>query len=69
MVGIVQDEYGSCDVLELRDIEKPEIAEGEVLVRVRAAGVNPGDWAIMSGLPYIARRNARNSPDGPGEHP
>src|SRR5215217_7392875 len=55
MVAIVQDEYGSPDVLELRDIEKPEITEGEVLVRVRAAGVNPGDWAIISGLPYIAR--------------
>ena len=55
MVAIVQDEYGSPDVLELRDIEKPEITEGEVLVRVRAAGVNPADWAIISGLPYIAR--------------
>jgi NADPH:quinone reductase-like Zn-dependent oxidoreductase len=55
MEAIVQDEYGSPDVLELRDIDKPEITEEEVLVRVRAAGVNPGDWAIMSGLPYIAR--------------
>jgi NADPH:quinone reductase-like Zn-dependent oxidoreductase len=55
MKAIVQDTYGSPDVLELRDIHKPEIAEGEVLVRVRAASVNPGDWAIMSGLPYIAR--------------
>jgi NADPH:quinone reductase-like Zn-dependent oxidoreductase len=69
MMGIVQDEYGSPDVLELRDIEKPEIAEGEVLVRVRAAGVNPGDWAIMSGLPYIARpvyglRKPRNAVRG-----
>jgi NADPH:quinone reductase-like Zn-dependent oxidoreductase len=69
MVGIVQDEYGSPDVLEIRDIEKPEITEGEVLVRVRAAGVNPGDWAIMSGLPYIARpvyglRKPKNSVRG-----
>src|SRR4028119_465902 len=55
MKTIVQDEYGSPDVLELRDIDKPEIAEEEVLVRVHAAGVNPGDWAITSGLPYIAR--------------
>src|SRR5829696_6858879 len=55
MKTLVQDEYGPPDVLELRDIDKPEIEDLEVLVRVRAAGVNPGDWAIMSGLPYIAR--------------
>jgi NADPH:quinone reductase-like Zn-dependent oxidoreductase len=55
MKAIVQDTYGSSDVLDLRDIVKPEIADDEVLVCVRAAGVNPGDWAIMSGLPYIAR--------------
>ena len=55
MEAIVQDEYGSPGVLELRDIDRPEIGEEEVLVCVRAAGVNPGDWAITSGLPYIAR--------------
>jgi len=55
MEAIVQDAYGSPDVLELRDIDRPEITEVEVLVRARAAGVNPGDWAIMGGLPYIAR--------------
>jgi NADPH:quinone reductase-like Zn-dependent oxidoreductase len=55
MKAIVQDKYGSSEVLELRDIDKPEIGDGEVLLRVRAAAVNPGDWAIMNGLPYIAR--------------
>jgi NADPH:quinone reductase-like Zn-dependent oxidoreductase len=55
MKAIVQEEYGLSDVLELRDIDKPEIGDDEVLVRVRAAGANPADWAIMSGLPYIAR--------------
>jgi NADPH:quinone reductase-like Zn-dependent oxidoreductase len=40
MKAIVQDSYGSADVLELRDIDKPEIADDEVLVRVRAAGVD-----------------------------
>jgi NADPH:quinone reductase-like Zn-dependent oxidoreductase len=54
MKAIVQDTYGSAEVLELRDIDPPEIGDDEVLVRVRAAGVNPADWAIMSGLPYIA---------------
>jgi NADPH:quinone reductase-like Zn-dependent oxidoreductase len=55
MQAIVQDNYGSAGVLELRDIDKPVIAADEVLIRVRAAGVNIADWAVMSGLPYIAR--------------
>ncbi len=55
MKAMVQDTYGSAEVMELRNIEKPEIDEDQVLVRVVAAGVNPADWAIMSGLPYIAR--------------
>jgi NADPH:quinone reductase-like Zn-dependent oxidoreductase len=55
MKAIVQDRYGSAEVMELRDIDKPAIGEQDVLIRVRAAGVNPADWAIMSGLPYIAR--------------
>ncbi len=55
MKAMVQDTYGSAEVLELRDVDKPEIGENEVLIRVRAAGVNPADWAVMSGLPYVAR--------------
>src|SRR4028118_384843 len=55
MKTIVQDKYGSPDVLELRDIDRPEIGDDQVLVRVHAAGVNPADWAIVGGLPYIAR--------------
>jgi len=55
MKAIVQDGYGAADVLELRQIDTPMTGDGEVLIRVRAAGVNVADWAIMSGLPYIAR--------------
>jgi NADPH:quinone reductase-like Zn-dependent oxidoreductase len=55
MQAMVQDTYGSAAVLTPRDIDRPEIGADEVLVRVRAAGVNIADWAIMSGLPYIAR--------------
>src|SRR5947209_8703254 len=55
MKAMVQDTYGSSEVLELRNIDKPEIGGDDVLVRVRAAAVNPADWAIMRGLPYIAR--------------
>jgi NADPH:quinone reductase-like Zn-dependent oxidoreductase len=53
--AIVQDVYGSADVLQLRDIDKPVIGEHDVLVRVRAAGVDPSVWHLMSGLPYLVR--------------
>jgi NADPH:quinone reductase-like Zn-dependent oxidoreductase len=55
MKAIVQDQYGSADVLEFRDIDKPEIGDDEVLVRVHAAGVDRGVWHIMTGLPYFLR--------------
>jgi NADPH:quinone reductase-like Zn-dependent oxidoreductase len=55
MKAMIQSHYGSADVLVLGDIEQSAIGDDEVLVRVRAAGVNPADWAVMSGLPYIAR--------------
>src|SRR3984893_12692775 len=55
MKAIVQDRYGSPDIVEFRAIDKPVIGASDVLIRVRAAGVNPGDWAIVGGLPYIAR--------------
>jgi len=55
MKAIVRDTYGSSDVLELREIDKPEIADDEVLVRVHAAGVDRGVWHIMTGLPYPIR--------------
>jgi hypothetical protein len=55
MKAIVQDAYGSADVLELRDIDKPEIAENEVLVRVHAAGVDRGVWHLMTGQAFLIR--------------
>lgn len=55
MKAIVQDRYGSADVLEFRDIEKPAVGEGDVLVRVRAAGCGPDVWHLMTGLPYFVR--------------
>src|SRR5438874_12330203 len=55
MKAIVRDNYGSTDVLKLRDIDKPEIADDEVLVRVHAAGVDRGVWHVMTGLPYPIR--------------
>ena len=55
MKAVLQDRYGTADVLELGEIDRPEIGEGEVLVRVRAAGVDPGVWHLMAGLPYLIR--------------
>ncbi len=55
MKAIVQDTYGSPDVLELRDIDKPVVGDDDVLVRVHAAGVDPGVWHLMTGLPYLVR--------------
>ncbi len=55
MKAIVQDRYGSADVLELRDVEKPQHADDELLIRVHAAGVDPGVWHLMTGLPYLVR--------------
>jgi NADPH:quinone reductase-like Zn-dependent oxidoreductase len=55
MKAIVQETYGSTEELELREIERPEIADDEVLVRVVAAGVDRGVWHLMTGLPYPMR--------------
>jgi NADPH:quinone reductase-like Zn-dependent oxidoreductase len=55
MKAIVQDKYGSADVLELRDVEKPQPGADELLIRVHAAGLDPGVWHLMTGLPYMVR--------------
>jgi len=55
MKAVVGRCYGSADVLEFEDIEKPIPADNEVLVKVKAAGVNPLDWHYMRGKPYIMR--------------
>lgn len=55
MKALVQDIYGTSDVLRLEDVDRPEPAAGEVLVRIAAASVNAADWHIMRGEPRIAR--------------
>ena len=55
MRAIVQDAYGPADVLELRVIDRPQIAADEVLIRVHAAGVDRGVWHLMTGLAYPIR--------------
>ncbi len=55
MKAIVQDTYGSADVLKLQDVEEPVVGESDVLVRVHAAGAGPDVWHLMTGQPYMAR--------------
>lgn len=55
MKAIVQEEYGSQEVLKLQEIEMPVVDDDEVLVRVHAAGVHPGDWFLMTGRPMLFR--------------
>src|SRR5712664_3464535 len=56
--AIVYSDYGSPDVLKLEEIEKPTPGDDQVLVRVRAASVNPLDWHYMRGTPYFMRMEA-----------
>jgi len=55
MKAIVQERYGSPDVLELREIERPTFGDDEVLVRVRATSVHPDVWHALRGIPYVLR--------------
>jgi NADPH:quinone reductase-like Zn-dependent oxidoreductase len=55
MKAIVQDRYGTADVLELGEVEKPQPGDDELLIRVHAAGVDPGVWHLMTGRPYLVR--------------
>jgi NADPH:quinone reductase-like Zn-dependent oxidoreductase len=56
MKAVVQERYGSPDqVLHVRDIPLPAVADSEVLVRVRAASVHPDVWHVVTGIPYVLR--------------
>src|SRR6186997_3668213 len=55
MEAIVQDRYGSSEVLGSQDIDPPTIGDDEVLVRVRAASIHVGDWILMTGSPFVMR--------------
>ena len=55
MKALVQDRYGTADVLKFRDLDRPSAGEGQVLVRVAAAGMDRGAWHFMAGEPYLMR--------------
>jgi NADPH:quinone reductase-like Zn-dependent oxidoreductase len=55
MKAMTRYTYGAPDELELRDIDRPTIGDDDVLVRVHAAGVDPGVWHLVTGVPYLLR--------------
>lgn len=55
MKAIIQTAYGGPDVLQLTEVERPVVANSDVLVRVRAASANPLDWHYMRGEPFLMR--------------
>ena len=61
MKAIVRYEYGSPDVLDVEEIDKPVVKDDEVLVRVQAAGVNMADVDYLRGLPEAARLDDRTA--------
>lgn len=55
MKAIVYTKYGSPDVLQLKDLEKPVPADDEVLINVHAASVNAADWHLLRADPFLVR--------------
>ncbi|GER22776.1 NADPH:quinone reductase [Zafaria cholistanensis] len=69
MRAVMQEEYGSADVLHLGRVRRPVVAADQVLVEVRAAGVDRGTWHVVTGTPYAIRlamglRRPRNQVPG-----
>jgi NADPH:quinone reductase-like Zn-dependent oxidoreductase len=58
MKAIIYCDYGTAEVLKLEDVEKPAPDDDQVLVKIRAAAINPLDWHYMRGTPYIMRLSA-----------
>ena len=68
MKAIVQDKYGSAEVLRFEDIDPPEIGDNDVLVHVRAAGVDRGVWHFMTGRVGAAQTEDPRPGHGPGRN-
>ncbi len=55
MKAIVYSKYGSPDVLQLEEVEKPTPRDNEVLVKVQASSINDWDWGLLRGMPLVTR--------------
>lgn len=55
MKAVIYTEYGSADVLQFKEVEKPTPKENEIVIRIIAAAVNPADWRLMRAEPFLAR--------------
>jgi len=55
MRAVVQDVYGASDVLRIEEVPVPTLKPNEVLIRVKAAGIDAGAWHLMTGIPYLVR--------------
>jgi NADPH:quinone reductase-like Zn-dependent oxidoreductase len=55
MKAVIQSTYGGPESLEIQDVERPQVGDGQVLVRVHAASIHVGDWIMMTGKPYVMR--------------
>jgi NADPH:quinone reductase-like Zn-dependent oxidoreductase len=62
MKAIVRTQYGSPDVLQFTEVAKPTPKSGEVLIKIHAASVNPLDWRLMRGKPFLLRIGALRTP-------
>ena len=57
MKAIINQKYGTPDILELREVERPEPKANEVLIKVLAASVNKADWHLLRGEPFPVRKS------------
>jgi NADPH:quinone reductase-like Zn-dependent oxidoreductase len=55
MLAAVREDYGEPETVALRDVDRPTVGEQEVLIEVRAAGIDPGVWHLVTGLQYVLR--------------
>ena len=55
MKAMYLSKYGSPDLLELKEIEKPVPKDREVLIKIKAAAINDYDWSMVRGKPYLYR--------------
>src|SRR6266498_383673 len=55
MKSIIQTEYGTPEILQLKTVEKPTPKDNQVLVKLHATGVNLRDWYLLTGHPFVVR--------------